>query len=152
MGDGDGCVRYLGKVQCSQLNHDTQISAQRQPRPVLKDTIRDMPQVTSNCFQLSPELTPKPSVVPLYFPAPLPLCARFRLPVENRYTTLDGTGHIVLVYIFAVIVLPFLGLLAQLLGFHVMLSEWDCAKTCHHAIRRSPTGEMVLPSVAAKGI
>ena len=45
------------------------------------------------------------------------------LSVENRYTQLGRTGHIVLVYVFAVIVLPFLGLLAQLLGFHVMLSE-----------------------------
>ncbi|CAB1098437.1 unnamed protein product [Ectocarpus sp. CCAP 1310/34] len=41
--------------------------------------------------------------------------------VEGRYARLGGTGHIVLVYAFAVLVLPFLGLLAQLLGFHIML-------------------------------
>ncbi|CAM9439602.1 unnamed protein product [Ascophyllum nodosum] len=36
-----------------------------------------------------------------------------------------GDIHIVFVYIFAVLVLPFLGLLAQLLGFHVMLLSQD---------------------------
>eukprot|EP00903_Cladosiphon_okamuranus_P013911 g12939.t1 len=45
--------------------------------------------------------------------------------VENHYTQLDRAGHIVLVYIFAVVVLPSLGLLAQLLGFHIMLISQD---------------------------
>lgn len=43
--------------------------------------------------------------------------------VENEYGRLGRTGHIVLVYVFGVLVLPFFALLAQLLGFHVMLSE-----------------------------
>ena len=43
--------------------------------------------------------------------------------VEEEYGQLGTTGHIVLVYIFGALVLPFLGLLAQLLGFHVMLSK-----------------------------
>ncbi|CAM9156673.1 unnamed protein product [Ectocarpus sp. 6 AP-2014] len=47
--------------------------------------------------------------------------AAFSDRVEGRYARLGGTGHIVLVYAFAVLVLPFLGLLAQLLGFHIML-------------------------------
>lgn len=44
--------------------------------------------------------------------------------VMNEYGRLGRTGHIVLVYAFAVLVLPFFCLLAQLLGFHVMLSEY----------------------------
>lgn len=44
--------------------------------------------------------------------------------VEEKYGRLDTTGHIILVYIFGALVLPFLGLLAQLLGFHVMLSKF----------------------------
>lgn len=42
-----------------------------------------------------------------------------------------------LVYAFAVLVLPFLGLLAQLLGFHIMLSEWLEGKSggcCYRAL------------------
>jgi len=45
------------------------------------------------------------------------------LAVENEYARLDRTGHIILVYILAALVLPLFVLLAQLLGFHVMLSE-----------------------------
>lgn len=56
--------------------------------------------------------------------------------VENEYARLGRTGHIVLVYIFAVLVLPFLGLLAQLLGFHVMLSEWCVAEVSGRAWSR----------------
>ncbi|CAM9103068.1 unnamed protein product, partial [Hapterophycus canaliculatus] len=47
--------------------------------------------------------------------------ATFSNRVENGYARLGRTSHIVMVYIFGVLVLPFLGLLAQLLGFHVML-------------------------------
>lgn len=43
--------------------------------------------------------------------------------VGNEYERLGRSGHIVLIYVFAVLVIPFFGLLAQLLGFHVMLSE-----------------------------
>ncbi|CAN0291327.1 unnamed protein product [Pylaiella littoralis] len=51
--------------------------------------------------------------------------ATFSDRVENEYARVGKTGHIVLVYIFAVLVLPFLGLLAQLLGFHAMLISRD---------------------------
>lgn len=53
----------------------------------------------------------------------LPFAYCSSVAVEEEYGRLGTTGHIILVYIFGALVLPFLGLLAQLLGFHVMLSE-----------------------------
>ncbi|CAM9134649.1 unnamed protein product [Laminaria digitata] len=50
---------------------------------------------------------------------------KFSDRVDEEYGRLGTTGHIVLVYIFGALVLPFLGLLAQLLGFHVMLISQD---------------------------
>lgn len=52
-----------------------------------------------------------------------------------------------LVYAFAVLVLPFLGLLAQLLGFHIMLSECLEGKSggcCYRALFSHTASQHVL--------
>ncbi|CAM9170634.1 unnamed protein product [Choristocarpus tenellus] len=58
----------------------------------------------------------------------------FESRVSARYGSLGPTGHIVLVYSFAVFVLPFLGLLAQLLGFHIMLM-WNKLTTYDYIVQ-----------------
>ncbi|KAG5182083.1 DHHC palmitoyltransferase-domain-containing protein, partial [Tribonema minus] len=43
--------------------------------------------------------------------------------IDDRYGSLSSDGYIIIVYVFAVMVLPFVGLLIQLIGFHMMLAR-----------------------------
>ncbi|CAM9199982.1 unnamed protein product [Discosporangium mesarthrocarpum] len=58
----------------------------------------------------------------------------FRIRVLKFYGSLGRAGHIAFVYVFTVFVVPFMGLLAQLLGFHIMLM-WENLTTYDYIMR-----------------